>query len=84
LAFGTDNDLTHKTGLQTDIPTISYGALQTKQTLNTESQIVSNDGRWGRKTAYLKSLEDRNTKLKRLLSDTLLDNVLLKDLLGKN
>lgn len=32
----------------------------------------------------LKSLEDENAKLKRLLADTLLDNSVLKDLLGKN
>ncbi len=31
----------------------------------------------------LKSLEDENAKLKRLLADTMLDNVVLKDLLGK-
>jgi putative transposase len=31
----------------------------------------------------LKSLEDENGKLKRLLADTMLDNVVLKDLLGK-
>ena len=34
--------------------------------------------------ARLKSLEDKNAKLKRLLADTMLDNVVLKDLLGKN
>jgi len=32
----------------------------------------------------LKSLEDENGRLKRLLADTMLDNVVLKDLLGKN
>ena len=31
----------------------------------------------------LKALEDENAKLKRLLADTLLDNVALKDLLAK-
>lgn len=31
----------------------------------------------------LKSLEDENTRLKRLLADAMLDNVALKDLLGK-
>ena len=31
----------------------------------------------------LKQLEDDNAKLKRLLADTMLDNVVLKDLLGK-
>jgi putative transposase len=35
-------------------------------------------------THRLKSLEDENGKLKRLLVDTMLDNVVLKDLLGKN
>jgi putative transposase len=35
-------------------------------------------------THRLKSLEDENSKLKRLLADTMLDNVVLKDLLGKN
>ncbi|MFG6664763.1 IS3 family transposase [Sulfitobacter sp. 916] len=33
--------------------------------------------------ARLKSLEDENAKLKRLLADTMLDNVVLKDLPGK-
>ena len=32
----------------------------------------------------LKSLEDENAKLKRLLADAMLDNSVLKDLLGKN
>ena len=32
----------------------------------------------------LKTLEDENTKLKRLLADAMLDNAALKDLLGKN
>ena len=31
----------------------------------------------------LKVLEDENAKLKRLLADAMLDNVVLKDLLGK-
>lgn len=31
----------------------------------------------------LKTLEDENTKLKRLLADAILDNAALKDLLGK-
>jgi putative transposase len=31
----------------------------------------------------LRSLEDENAKLKRLLADAMLDNVALKDLLGK-
>jgi putative transposase len=31
----------------------------------------------------LKTLEDENTKLKRLLADAMLDNAALKDLLGK-
>lgn len=35
-------------------------------------------------TARLKALEDENAKLKRLLADTMLDNVVLKDLLGKS
>ena len=34
-------------------------------------------------THRLKSLEDENSKLKRLLADTMLDNVVLKDLPGK-
>ena len=33
--------------------------------------------------ARLKALEDENTKLKRMLADAMLDNVALKDLLGK-
>ena len=32
----------------------------------------------------LKALEDENAKLKRLLAETMLDNVALKDLLGKS
>jgi putative transposase len=35
-------------------------------------------------THRLKSLEDENGKLKRLLADAMLDNVVLKDLLGKH
>jgi putative transposase len=35
-------------------------------------------------THRLKPPEDENAKLKRLLADTMLDNVVLKDLLGKN
>jgi len=31
----------------------------------------------------LKSLEEENAKLKRLVADTMLDNVVLKNLLGK-
>ena len=34
--------------------------------------------------ARLKALEDENAKLKRRLADTMLDTVVLKDLLGKN
>ena len=34
--------------------------------------------------ARLKALEDENAKLKRLLADTMLDNVVLKDLPGKS
>ncbi len=34
--------------------------------------------------AKLRTLENENAKLKRLLYDTMLDNVVLKDLLGKN
>ena len=33
--------------------------------------------------AQMKALEDENTKLKRMLADSMLDNVALKDLLGK-
>ena len=33
--------------------------------------------------ARLRTLEDENTKLKRLLADAMLDNTVLKDLLGK-
>ena len=32
----------------------------------------------------LKTLETENTRLKKLLADSLLDNLILKDLLGKN
>ncbi len=34
-------------------------------------------------TQRLKALEDENGKLKRLLADAMLDNIVLKDLLGK-
>jgi putative transposase len=34
--------------------------------------------------AKLRAMEDENARLKRLLSDTMLDNAVLKDLLGKN
>jgi putative transposase len=34
--------------------------------------------------AKMRSLEDENARLKRLLADTMLDNVVLKDLLGKS
>ena len=34
--------------------------------------------------AKLRTLEDENAKLKRLLADAMLDNIVLKDLLGKN
>ena len=34
--------------------------------------------------AKLRAMEDENAKLKRLLADTMLDNAVLKDLLGKN
>lgn len=34
--------------------------------------------------AKLKAMEDEISRLKRLLADTMLDNAVLKDLLGKN
>ena len=34
--------------------------------------------------AKLRAVTDENAKLKRLLADAMLDNVVLKDLLGKN
>jgi putative transposase len=34
--------------------------------------------------AKLKAMEDEKARLKRLLADTMLDNAVLKDLLGKN
>ena len=45
-----------------------------------ESQI-----RWDHvsEARRLRTLEDENTKLKRLLADAMLDNSALKDLLGK-
>ena len=35
-------------------------------------------------TLRLKSLEDENRRLKKLLAEAMLDNAALKDLLGKN
>lgn len=35
-------------------------------------------------THRLESLDDKNAKLKRLVAETVLDNVVLKDLLGQN
>ena len=35
-------------------------------------------------TARLRTLEDENRRLKKLLAEQLLDNAVLKDLLGKN
>ncbi|QFS83764.1 Transposase [Roseivivax sp. THAF40] len=43
-----------------------------------------NGGMEASAAARLKALEDENAKLERLLADTMLDNVVLKDLLGKN
>ena len=37
----------------------------------------------GSEARRLKALEDENAKLKRMLADAMLDNVALKDLLGK-
>ncbi len=37
----------------------------------------------GMEVSEAKGLEDENTRLKRLLADAMLDNVALKDLLGK-
>ena len=34
--------------------------------------------------AKLRAMEEENAKLKRLLADAMLDNVVLKDLLGKH
>ena len=34
--------------------------------------------------AKLRAMEDENARLKRLLADTMLDNAVLKDVLGKN
>lgn len=34
--------------------------------------------------AKLRAMEDENARLRRLLADTMLDNAVLKDLLGKN
>ncbi|GAB5447434.1 MAG: hypothetical protein Gyms2KO_23070 [Gymnodinialimonas sp.] len=34
--------------------------------------------------AKLRAMEDENARLKRLLADTMLDNAVLRDLLGKN
>lgn len=55
----------------------------------TEEQIIGvlKEAEAGAKTAdlarRLRELESENAKLKRLLADTMLDNVALKDLLAK-
>jgi len=52
------------------------------------SQIVLRSGRKSGVTSSdvqkLKRLEEENSKLKRVVADLTLDNVVLKDLLGKN
>jgi putative transposase len=60
-----------------------------KRTRFTEEQIIGvlKEAEAGAKTAdlarRLRELESENAKLKRLLADTMLDNVALKDLLAK-
>ena len=46
-----------------------------------ESQVRRAGGLGG---ARLKSLEDENRRLKKLLAEAMLDNAALKDILGKN
>ena len=48
--------------------------------LQVEGQVWRPGGVGG---GRLKTLEDENAKLKRMLADAMLDNVALKDLLGK-
>jgi putative transposase len=48
--------------------------------LQVEGQVGGMDVSEARR---LKALEDENAKLKRMLADAMLDNVALKDLLGK-
>ena len=60
-----------------------------RKSLFTEAQIIGmfKEQEAGMPTAEThrpKSLEDENGRLRRLLSDTMLDNAVLKDLLGKN
>lgn len=50
--IGSDNDLSHKTGLQTDIPTISHATPQTNLRLEMASQINQLSERCGQNTAY--------------------------------
>lgn len=38
---------------------------------------------WRSEAKRLRAVEDENAKLKRMLADAMLDNVALKDLLGK-
>ena len=53
---------------------------QRRQHLQVEGQISGMDVSEARR---LKTLEEENARLKRLLADAMLDNVALKDLLGK-
>lgn len=53
-----------------------------------EATLYNWKGKYGGLTVSeakrLKSLEDENTKLKKLLADSMLDNAALKELLSKN
>ena len=43
----------------------------------------AHESKLGTVASNAKTLEDENTRLKRLLADSMLDNAALKDLLGK-
>ena len=49
-----------------------------------EGEVWRARGLGGSEARKLKALEDENAKLKRMVAEAMLDNVALKDLLGKN
>ena len=68
----------HETGIS--VAHLCQAWRQRRQHLQIESAVCGMDVSEARR---LKTLEDENTRLKRLLADAMLDNAALKDLLGK-